>query len=184
MQTVESPMSDIDEDDRRLFRSAVGEVKRLRTNRRAPVPHPKPTIANPRERDTREVMLSLSQDPQAYTEVQPGDTLFYARAGLTRPVVRRLRRGQYRIDAELDLHGMRLPEARRSVLEFIREACRRGLGCVRIVHGKGWRSGNEGPVLKPSVGHWLRQLDPVLAFCSATPADGGTGAVYVLLKTS
>lgn len=176
-------MSDIDEDDRLLFREAVGKVKRLRSDRRQHSPPRRPALPHQRELETREVMLSLRHDPQAHTDEQPGDPVFYARSFLPRNVGRRLRRGQYRVDAELDLHGMNLSEARSSVLQFIQEARQHDAGCVRIIHGKGWRSGNAGPVLKPNVHFWLRQIDDVLAFSSATPADGGTGAVYVLLKT-
>lgn len=175
-------MTDIDEDDRSLFRAAVGEVKRLHNDRHEQRPSPPPARPYQRERETREVMLSLSRDPQAPTDVQPGDYLSYARPGLARAVIKRLRRGQYRIDAELDLHGMSVAEAKNNVLDFTHEARRRGLGCVRIIHGKGWRSGNQGPVLKQNVNDWLPRIDDVLAFCSAVPADGGTGAVYVLIK--
>ena len=176
-------MSDIDEDDRRLFREMVGDVKQLRHDRHEHAPLRPPARARQREQEIHEVMLSLRHDPQAHTDVQAADPLFYARSNLPRNISRRLRRGQYRIDAELDLHGMGLSEARRSTLQFIHEARQRGVGCVRIIHGKGWRSGNAGPVLKPNVNFWLRQIDEVLAFCSATPTDGGTGAVYVLLRT-
>ncbi|MEJ2631199.1 MAG: Smr/MutS family protein [Acidihalobacter sp.] len=175
-------MSDIDEDDRHLFRETVGNVKRLSHDRREHTPPQRPALPRQREMETREVMLSLKHDPQAHTDEQPGDPVFYARSFLPRSVGRRLRRGHYRIDAELDLHGMNIGEARRSLLQFIHEARQHGAGCVRIIHGKGWRSGNAGPVLKPNVNYWLRQIDEILAFSSATPADGGTGAVYVLLK--
>lgn len=177
-------MSDIDKEDRELFRAAVGKVKRLHHDRHERPPATRAPRPVQRERELHEVMLSLRHDPQAFTDVQPGDPVFYARHNLPRSIVRRLRRGQFRIDAELDLHGMGVQAARRALLAFIHQTRARGAGCVRVVHGKGWRSGNDGPVLKPNVNHWLRQLDEVLAFCSAIPADGGTGAVYVLLRTS
>lgn len=175
-------MPDIDENDRDLFRTAIGEVKRLQHDRRERSQPPRPAVARQRERDALDVMLRLREDPHSDTDVQPGDPVFYAQHSVPRAVARRLKRGQYRIDAELDLHGLRLEEARQATLQFIQDCRRHDLGCVRIIHGKGWRSGNDGPVLKPNVNHWLRHIADVLAFCSATPADGGTGAVYVLLK--
>jgi DNA-nicking Smr family endonuclease len=95
--------------------------------------------------------------------------------------MRKLRRGQFSSRAELDLHGLRSEEARRTVAEFLHAARERNLRCVRIIHGKGRGSGARGPVLKQKLGSWLRQRSEVLAFCSARPADGGSGALYVLL---
>jgi DNA-nicking Smr family endonuclease len=106
----------------------------------------------------------------------------YGRPGLQRRILRRLRRGHYSLAAELDLHGMTVPVARVALQAFLQECRRRDLRCVRIIHGKGRRSSNEGPVLKVKVDRWLRQREDVLAFCSAQPADGGTGAIYVLLR--
>lgn len=177
-------MSDIEKEDRELFRSAVGAVRPVRNNHMHDTPPPpKPGLLEP-----------LSSSPDLFEDVlrdlpdnhglQPGDILSYARPGTSRHILRRLRRGQYRIDAELDLHGLSLREARQSLLDFLHENHRNRFGCVRIIHGKGWRSGNQGPVLKPAVNEWLRQLDEVLAFVSARPADGGTGALYVLLRAN
>ncbi|MEX0606657.1 MAG: Smr/MutS family protein, partial [Halofilum sp. (in: g-proteobacteria)] len=86
------------------------------------------------------------------------------------------------IDAELDLHGMTRVEAATALEQFMRECRQRRLGCVRIVHGKGRRSSDQGPVLKPAVANWLRRRNEVLAFTSARPVDGGSGALYVLLS--
>jgi DNA-nicking Smr family endonuclease len=97
-------------------------------------------------------------------------------------VLRRLRRGDYRIEAELDLHGLTLIEARAQLREFLLAATARRLRCLRIVHGKGLRSGQRGPVLKQAVNSLLRRLDLVLAFTSAAMHDGGTGATLVLLR--
>ena len=97
-------------------------------------------------------------------------------------VLRKLKKGQFSVGAELDLHGMRRDAAIMSLKSFISEARNHDIRCVRIVHGKGYGSSNLGPVIKPLVNHWLRKQDQVLAFCSARPVDGGTGAVYVLLK--
>ena len=114
-------------------------------------------------------------------ELQPADELAFRRGGLSERVLRRLRRGQYRIDAEIDLHGSTLAQALPRLQQFLREARSRNLTCVRIVHGKGLRSGQRGPVLKNAVNAQLRQTEGVLAFASARPPAGGTGATLVLL---
>jgi DNA-nicking Smr family endonuclease len=110
------------------------------------------------------------------------DALSFQRPGVRTQVLRRLRRGLYPIEDELDLHGLNQAAARDSLAEFItlnRDAGRR---CVRIIHGKGYRSGARGPILKIAVNSWLRRHSDVLAFTSARAIDGGTGAVYVLLR--
>jgi len=171
-----------DEDDIALFRSAVGDVTPVDGNRvdeQPPRPAPRPYQA---ERDARQVMHDLLSDDYDPADVQPGEMLSFCRPGVRTTVFRRLRRGQYRIGAELDLHGMTVPLARQSLVAFLEHARERDRRCVRIIHGKGRRSTNEGPVLKGMVSHWLRQRDEVLAFASALPVDGGTGAVYVLLR--
>jgi len=96
--------------------------------------------------------------------------------------MRKLARGNYAVQAEIDLHGMTVLEAKPRLAEFIEECARSGHRCVRVVHGKGLGSGQRGPVLKASVNRWLRRWDHVLAFVSTRQVDGGTGAVYVLLQ--
>ena len=109
-----------------------------------------------------------------------------ARAQFTRAdraaVLRRLRRGDYRVQREIDLHGMTVAEAKLALREFLVSALEQHVRCVRIVHGKGLRSGHRGPVLKAAVSSVLRRTGAVLAYVSARPVDGGTGAVYVLLS--
>ena len=176
--------SEIDEEDGDLFRNAIGDVRPMHNDKHPdirPLPPPRPVHST---HSLQKLMEDSLNDPSDDPDLQPGDILSYARPGTSRQIIRRLRRGQYRIDAELDLHGLGLHEARRILLAFVREQQRQRLGCVRIIHGKGWRSGNQGPVLKPGVNHWLRQLDEVLAFASARPADGGTGALYVLIRAN
>ena len=97
-------------------------------------------------------------------------------------VVRKLRRGQFAVEAELDLHGFIVPQARTALDKFLRDARALGKRCVRVIHGKGRRSQGKLPVLKGKVNAWLRQKDDVMAFCTAVPRDGGAGAVYVLLR--
>jgi DNA-nicking Smr family endonuclease len=110
------------------------------------------------------------------------EALSFQRAGVRIQVMRRLRRGSYPIDDELDLHGLSQMSARGRLAEFIARSRGRGCRCVRIIHGKGHRSGARGPVLKAAVNLWLRRLPDVMAFVSARAMDGGAGAVYVLLR--
>jgi len=115
-------------------------------------------------------------------DMQPGDILSYCGPGIQNSVFRKLKKGQYTIGAELDLHGHTRPEAQVALAKFIQHAREENIRCVRIIHGKGIGSNNQGPKLKPMVNKWLQQRKEILAFSSARPSDGGTGAVYVLLK--
>ena len=112
-----------------------------------------------------------------------GEELVFAREGVQSGVLRKLRRGQYRVQAEIDLHGLTVPEAKEELRTFLAHALERHIRCVRVVHGKGLRSGHRGPVLKGAVSSVLRRVGPVLAYVSARQVDGGTGALYVLLAT-
>jgi DNA-nicking Smr family endonuclease len=125
---------------------------------------------------------ALSDAPQAVGVIGGGDTLSFQRAGVHTQVVRRLRRGLIPIEDELDLHGLSQSAARDQLAEFLTDSRDAGRRCVRIVHGKGYRSGARGPVLKTAVDLWLRRHLDVMAFTSARAIDGGTGAVYVLLR--
>jgi DNA-nicking Smr family endonuclease len=133
-------------------------------------------------RDAERVMQSLLSDEYDPAEIETGEELLFMRPGLQLRNQRKFRRGEYAIQAELDLHGRIIPEARELVAAFLRDATARGLRCVRIIHGKGLSSPGKLPVLKNKVNAWLRQRDEVLAFASCRPVHGGTGAVYVLLK--
>ncbi len=140
-------------------------------------PHPAQSYA-----DEARVMQEILDWDYGYEHQEPDDTLTFCRPGVQKTVFRKLRRGQYKISHELDLHGMTLAEAGLILPVFLLESRQQDLRCVRIIHGKGISSSNRGPVIKPMVNRWLRRKDEVLAFCSARPADGGAGAVYVLLK--
>ena len=111
-----------------------------------------------------------------------GESLLFQRAGLRPQAMRRLRRGLYPCEDELDLHGLQQTAARDQLADFIARSRDAGLRCVRVIHGKGYRSGARGPVLKTAVNLWLRRHMDVMAFVSARAIDGGTGAVYVLLR--
>ena len=171
----------IDDEDKQLFRAAVADAKRLPAKPVLSKPRPKPKAHFTRaaERETLEESLAGLPDPN---EPLLGDGLWYARPGVQDATLRKRRRGYYSIGAELDLHGLRAEAARIALLEFIQMAHDRRIRCVRIIHGKGYRSGPRGPVLKQKLNGWLRQRDDVLAFCSARVPDGGTGAAYVLLR--
>lgn len=171
-----------DDEDLALFRDSVKDVTPLPKVRK-PLPRararPIPRMTQADERQVREDMLSLDFDG---AEVETGEELLFARPGLQHSLMRKLRRGQYVVRAELDLHGMTVAEAQIAFSGFIARCQARDLRCVRIIHGKGLSSPGKKPVLKSRVNGWLQRSDAVLAFCSARQADGGTGAVYVLLK--
>jgi len=174
-----------DAEDRALFRRAMRDVVPLKRSQRVA---PSKRTARARAhfaRAERAAVLreSLGIGEDLY-EVQPGDELLFRRAGVPESVLRRLRRGHYRVEAEIDLHGMIVSEASARLGDFLREARTHGLRCVRVIHGKGLRSGTRGPVIKNTVNALLRRSNPVLAFASARPLAGGTGATLVLLSRS
>ena len=170
-------------EEARLFREAVRGVRPLRAH----PPPPRQPKVRPRARFTRadrDAVLRESLDPQgADPEQLTGEALAFHRPPIAAAVLRRLRRGDYRVQREIDLHGMTVAEAKLALREFLVSALEQRVRCVRIVHGKGLRSGHRGPVLKAAVNSVLRRTGAVLAYVSARPVDGGTGAVYVLLST-
>jgi DNA-nicking Smr family endonuclease len=134
--------------------------------------------------DERKAVLESLTDPLPFdADTESGEELSYVRPGINRQVLRRLRRGEWVTQAELDLHGLNRNEARLELASFLLECRHQGIRCVRIVHGKGLRSPNREPVLKHHVRHWLMRRDEVLAFVQARTADGGGGAVVVLLRS-
>jgi len=172
-------------DDALAFRSAVRGVKPLpQTPAAAGLAKPKrrPRL---REREVPEHDLDsampLVASPAAVA-VAGAEALAFRRPGVRTQVVRRLRRGLIPIDGELDLHGLPQTAARDQLAGFLVQSRDAGRRCLRIIHGKGHRSGSRGPILKAAVDAWLRRHPDVMAFCSARGIDGGTGAVYVLLR--
>jgi DNA-nicking Smr family endonuclease len=171
------------EDEKELFRKAMHGVRPLPVPARAAGPRRKsPARARFSRADRAAVLRESLAPPERELDIQPGDALNYRQPGVPETVLRRLRRCDYRIEAEIDLHGLTLAEARAQLREFLRGAAARRLRCLRIVHGKGLRSGPRGPVLKQAVNNLLRRADLVLAFTSAAMRDGGTGATLVLLR--
>ena len=171
------------EKDQEAFAKAMRGVKRLRPVERAAEPkRPQATARNSRATRSQLLIESLNTPDLADAIEQLGEEIAFRRPGLPEKIFRRLRRGRFSIEAEADLHGLTVPEAKVQLREFICESTEYGLGCVRVIHGKGLGSGPGGPVLKGNVQRWLAQWDEVLAFVTALARDGGSGAVYVLLR--
>lgn len=171
-----------DEEDIDLFRHSVGEVKPLRQDKVLPSrakPKPQPLQ---RQADERQVLVEMSLSWPEGSDTETGEELLFKRTGIQNSVLRKLRRGQFSVEDELDLHGMTLVTAASALSKFLAECGERRLRCVRIIHGKGKGSKDGRPVIKQRLDRWLRQRENILAFCSARPVDGGTGAIYVLIK--
>jgi DNA-nicking Smr family endonuclease len=170
--------------ERELFARAVGPVVPLRHPVRAAVERPRPhPLPRQRERDEAAVLLeAISDEFDVETLLETDDALSYRRPDIGPEVVRKLRRGHWAIQAQIDLHGLRRDEAREQLAIFLREADRHGLRCVRVVHGKGNGSPGKEPVLKSRVKSWLVQKREVIAFTQARASEGGHGALVVLLR--
>ena len=176
-------MSDDPDQDAQSFREAMRDVRRLRhAETKAPTAPKPPPRARFTRADHKEVLKESLQPPADDTILETGDELNFRRPHIPETVLLKLRRGQYAVDAEIDLHGMTGAEAKAALREFVTEAVNRRMSCVRIIHGKGRRSGPRGPVLKNVVNQWLQRIDNIQAFGSARQVDGGSGAVYVLLR--
>ncbi len=166
-----------------LFKRAAGAVKpirqpprvRLATEQPAPIP------VQQQLDDQRVLLESLSDEFDASTLLDVDDALSFRRPGIGTDVTRKLRKGHWSIQRELDLHGQRSDAARELLGAFIRDAHKHGIRCVRVVHGKGLGSPGKVPVLKGKVHSWLIQKNEVLAYVQARADEGGAGAVVVLL---
>jgi DNA-nicking Smr family endonuclease len=167
-----------------LFARAVGNVQPLPDGRRVILaPQPPAPVAVQRQRDEQAALReALSDEFDASTLLDTDEHLSFRRRGIGPDVTRKLRRGDWRIQRDIDLHGLRIEAAREALGAFIREVHRQGLRCVRVVHGKGLGSPGKTPVLKSRVHGWLIQKNEVLAFVQAMPAQGGAGALVVLLR--
>jgi DNA-nicking Smr family endonuclease len=168
-----------DEDD--LFRRTVGKVRRLKNDKVEPAaPRPRP-VARFRRHDEESVLTESMNGEIDAADMETGEELLFRRDGVSPGLFRKLRRGRLSIEGEIDLHGLNSKQAHEALADFLLEAKSLGSHCVRVIHGKGLRSGPGGPVIKKQVSRWLRRRNEVVAFCSSRPADGGTGALYVLL---
>jgi len=170
--------------ERALFERSVGPVHRLRDRGLADVRRAQPEpLPRQRELDERAALKeALSDEMDVERLLETDEALSFRRHGIGPDVLKRLRRGEWAIQAQVDLHGLRREEARERLAGFLHEAGRQGLRCVRVVHGKGLGSPGREPVLKGKVRAWLVQKKEVLAFTQARAAEGGAGALVVLLS--
>jgi DNA-nicking Smr family endonuclease len=172
-----------DSADARAFREAVRDVKPLaQTAAPAGLAKRRRRVRAPRSRIEGGILELPIDAPIESANVAPEERLAFRRPGVRDQIVRRLRRGGIPIEDELDLHGLSQANAARLLGEFIGASREAGHRCVRIIHGKGHRSGERGPILKSAVNDWLRRRQEVMAFTSARGIDGGSGALYVLLR--
>jgi DNA-nicking Smr family endonuclease len=172
--------------EKTLFVRSVGEVKSIGDHKRVKLaPAPPPPVAVQQQLDEQRVLMeAISDEFDAGTLLEVDDALSFRRPGIGPDVTRKLRRGEWTLQREIDLHGLRREDAREALSTFIREAFRQGIRCVRVVHGKGLGSPGKTPVLKGRVHSWLIQKTEVLAFVQARGDEGGAGALVVLLKAS
>lgn len=173
------------DDDSDLFKQAVHDAKPLKVERVHHAPKkPKPVPQQLMLDEKRALADSLSDDYIPAHELETGEELLYLRDGHSPDILRKLRRGHWVIQEQIDLHGMLVDEARAYVAEFLTQCRKRGVRCIRIIHGKGLGSKNREPVLKNKLRSWLMQRDEVIAYAQARQVDGGSGAVIVLLKAT
>jgi DNA-nicking Smr family endonuclease len=167
-----------------LFVRAVGDVLPIQHEKRVRLKAPPPDpIAFQQIKDDQAVLHeSLSDEFDASTLLDVDDQLSFRRPGIGLDVTKKLRTGGWSIQGQMDLHGLRREEAREALAQFIRDACKTGWRCVRVVHGKGLGSPGKESVLKAKTQAWLVQKNEVLAFVQAKASEGGAGALVVLLK--
>jgi len=174
------------EAERNLFTRAVGKVAPIANQERVWSPPQRPST-RPLQQDLDDEAVmheSMSDEFDISTLLDVDDQLSFRRPGIGTDITRKLRKGEWSIQGQIDLHGLRSDEARNAMGQFIRDAKRMGWRCVRVVHGKGLGSPGKEPVLKSKVQRWLVQKNEVLAFVQAKPSDGGGGALLVLLGPS
>ncbi len=183
-QAVQDRRKAVSEKD--LFIRAAGKVQPMPDRRRVILKKdPPPPQPMQYQRDEEAVLIeAISDEFDVGTLLEVDENLSFRRPGIGIDVTRKLRRGDWSIQRQLDLHGLRRDEAREQLSHFIRDAHKQGIRCVRVVHGKGLGSPGKAPVLKSRVHSWLVQKNEVLAFVQAKPADGGGGALIVLLMGS
>jgi DNA-nicking Smr family endonuclease len=172
-------------EDLELFRQAVKDVHRVHTDRL--LLETPPPRAWPEQRtadEGRALVESISRSWSIDQKLESGAEPSFLQTGLTQQVLRDLRRGRWVSQGQIDLHGATRDAAHALVIDFIHNASRRGLRCVRVIHGKGLGSPGREPILKGLVLRWLMHRQEVLAYCQARPHEGGTGALIVLLKAT
>ena len=173
----------ISPEEAQLFRSAVGVVRKLKTdkvvlqpeNRPKPIPKFQPPVVDDYIQHAQDLPIE---------KLSTEDTFQFSIDGVQKNVFKKLRQGYFGHDAELDLHGLNSHDAKQQLVHFLHDSIENGWRCVRIIHGKGYRSVDKQPVLKNNLNIWLRQHKHVLAFCSAPQKHGGAGALLVLLRVT
>lgn len=166
-----------------LFRQSIGSVRAVKNDKILMEKEQKPKPFPKARADTNDDH-GLDFTDLTLDKLGIEDSLSYSAPGLQKNVLKKLRKGYFGLDAEIDLHGLTSAEAKRQLLNFIYLCVEDGYRCVHIVHGKGYRSPDNQPVLKNNLNSWLRQHQDVQAFCSTPPKEGGTGAIFVLLQLS
>jgi DNA-nicking Smr family endonuclease len=171
-------------EEKEVFSLAVGRVKPLPHKGQAHLPRSQPApIPAQQQLDEQKVLQeTMSDEWDTSSLLDTDEALSFRRPGIGVDVTRKLRKGDWTVQAQVDLHNLRTDEAREALGQFVRESYKQGLRCVRVVHGKGLGSPGKVPVLKNKVHSWLIQKNQVLAFVQATPSQGGAGAVVVLLQ--
>jgi DNA-nicking Smr family endonuclease len=174
--------NELSQEEIALFRAAVRGAAPLRAPSRVSSEGKLPLAVRPppnvHDTSAARASGSLSGD----LRLETGDSTSFLRNGLGRDVLRKLRRGHWIIQDWIDLHGLNRDEAADQLAEFIARSRKRGLRCIRVVHGKGLNSPGREPVLKEKAPQLLARRDEVLAFCQAPANQGGSGALLVLLR--
>ncbi len=171
----------ISSEDSHLFRKTIGTVRSVNSDKVVLKPENKPKPVPKVQATSIEAYLQ-PHIPTDLEKLSVEDTLSFSASGLQKNVIKKLRQGYFGLDAEIDLHGLNSHDAKQQLLHFLHDSVENGWRCVHIIHGKGYRSANNHPVIKNNLNIWLRQHRHVLAFCSATQKQGGAGAVIVLLQ--
>lgn len=170
---------DVPDNDHDLFRQHIGEIKPVINTK---VVHPRQRKKLVKRTEVEEIDL-----PKDFVDkleaVKNEDSLYFARSGVQFKQLKKLRQGKFICQAECDLHGLTRAQAEQTLTLFIDHCLQQQYRYIRLIHGKGYRSEQQQPVLKNYLNHALREFVDVLAFCSALPKDGGQGAVYVLLRS-
>jgi len=176
------PPKNINSEDEALFRAAAAGARPV-TVRHVPAHQPAlPALLRRRRQQAAQLPQAAAPGPPATGTEAPDEPQDFRREQVPGRTFKRLRSGEIRPGAEIDLHGLGSQQAHEALRDFIIESIGERLQCVRVIHGKGLRSGSRGPVLRPHVRRWLRQWDEVLAFAPAPARDGGSGALHVLLQ--
>lgn len=172
----------ISDEDRTLFQEAAEGTRPLHHDRIYPYRTPVQSRSKRSVRESDDEKTdNLFSDSIEADDLTAVEDLEFFRSGLQQRLIRRLRRGQMPIEAELDLHGLTVAEARQVLSQFLYDMHRAEVRSMRIIHGRGFGSKQQIPVLKRKVAYWLQQRSDVLAFCSAIPRHGGSGAIYLLI---